>query len=97
MSQSVMSQYVQTNERALFDKAMRLEELQSLGDPLARLDDVIDWTLFDPVLERLPKAEPEGPGGRPAFAPAMMFKALIMQSLYQLRSLSDFENEGSLA
>jgi IS5 family transposase len=79
-----MSQYVQPNDRGLFDKAMRLEELQSLGDPLARLDDVIDWNLFDPVLERLPKAEPKGPGGRPPFAPAMMFKALIMQSLYQL-------------
>jgi len=42
-----MSQYRQPNERGLFDKAMRLEELQSLGDPLARLDDVMDWTLFE--------------------------------------------------
>ena len=77
-----MRQYVQPNERGLFDKAMRLEELQSLGDPLARRDDVIDWTLFDPVFERLAKTEPKGPGGRPPFAPAMMFKALIMHSLY---------------
>jgi len=42
-----MSQYRQPNECGLFDKAMRLEELQSLGDPLARLDDVMDWTLFE--------------------------------------------------
>ena len=51
---------------------------------------MIDWTLFDPVFKRLPKAEPKGPGGRPAFAPAMMFKALIMQSFYQL---SDAQRE----
>ena len=80
-----MSKYVQPNESGPFDRAMRLEELQALGDPLARLDEVIDWTLFDPVFERLPRGEPKGLGGRPAFAPAMMFKALISQSLYQLK------------
>ena len=63
---------------------MRLEELQEMGDPLARLDEVIDWTLFEAVFERIPKAEPKGLGGRPAFAPAMMFKALVIQNLYQL-------------
>ena len=79
-----MSKYLQPKECGLFDQAMRLEELQAMGDPLARLDEVIDWTLFDPVFERLPRAEPKGLGGRPAFAPAMMFKALLIQSLYQL-------------
>ena len=79
-----MSKYIQPKESGLFDKAMRLEELHSMGDPLARLDAVIDWTLFEAVFERLPKAEPKGLGGRPAFAPAMMFKALLIQNLYQL-------------
>ena len=79
-----MSKYLQPNESGLFDKAMRLEELHAMGDPLARLDEVIDWSLFAPVLERIPKAEPKGLGGRPAFAPVMMFKALVIQNLYQL-------------
>ena len=79
-----MSNYIRPNESGLFDKAVRLEELYAMGDPLARLDEVIDWTLFASVFERLPKAEPKGLGGRPAFAPAMMFKALIIQNLYQL-------------
>jgi len=79
-----MSKYVQPQESSLFDKAMRLEELHDMGDPLARLDEVIDWTLFAAVFERLPKAAPKGLGGRPAFAPAMMFKALLIQNLYQL-------------
>ena len=79
-----MSKYLQPGESGLFDKAMRLEELHEMGDPLARLDEVIDWTLFAGVFERIPKAEPKGLGGRPAFAPAMMFKALVIANLYQL-------------
>jgi len=79
-----MSNYIQPNESGLFDKAVRLEELHAMGDPLARLDEVIDWTLFAAVFERLPKAEPKGLGGRPAFAPALMFKALVIANLYQL-------------
>lgn len=79
-----MSQYIDPNESGLFDKAARLEELEALGDPLSRLDEVIDWTLFEPVFERLPKAEPKGLGGRPAFRPLMIFKALVIQSLYNL-------------
>jgi len=79
-----MSKYIEPNESGLFDKAARLEELHELGDPLARLDQVIDWTRFEPVFERIPRAEPKGLGGRPAFRPLMMFKALVIQSLYNL-------------
>lgn len=45
---------------------------------------VIRWMLFAAVFERLPTVEPKGLGGRPAFAPAMMFQALVIQNLYQL-------------
>lgn len=79
-----MSKYIQPNDSGLFDKAVRLEELHTMGDPLARLDEVIDWTLFAPVLARLPKAEPSGLGGRPRYDPLLMFKALVIQNLYQL-------------
>lgn len=79
-----MSKYIEPNEGGLFDKVARLEELHKMGDPLARLDKVIDWTLFEPVLENIPKAEPRGLGGRPGFHPLMMFKALVIQSLYNL-------------
>jgi transposase, IS5 family len=79
-----MSKYLQRRESGLFDKAMRLEELHAMGDPLARLDEVMDWSVFEAVFERIPKVLPKGLGGRPAFAPAMMFKALVIQNLYQL-------------
>lgn len=58
-----------------------------MGDPLARLDEVVDWNLFEPVFARIPKEEPKGAGGRPPFAPQLMFKALIIQSLYQIGDL----------
>lgn len=55
-----------------------------MGDPLARLDEVVDWTMFQQVLDLIPKPEPKGPGGRPAFCPLMMFKAMVIANLYQL-------------
>lgn len=79
-----MSKYIKPHETGLFDKAERLEELHAMGDPLARLDEVVDWTLFEPVFARIPKAEPKGLGGRPAFRPLMMFKAIVIANLYQL-------------
>ena len=79
-----MTKYIQPKERGLCDKAVRLEELPQMGDPLARLEAVIDWTLFAPVLERLPKVEPKGLGGGPPFAPSLMFKAMVIQNIYQL-------------
>ena len=57
-----------------------------MGDPLAALNAVMDWTIFDPVLARLPRAETKAPGGRPAYPPAthLVFKILVLQSLYGL-------------
>ena len=55
-----------------------------MGDPPASLDEVGDWTLFEPVFARIPKAEPKGLGGRPAFSPRMMFKAIVSANLDQL-------------
>ena len=55
-----------------------------MSDPLAALAAAMDWDIFTPVLERMPRAEPRGLGGHPAHAPAMMFKILVLQSLYSL-------------
>jgi len=52
----------------LFDYESRLALLVRHEDPLSRLDAVVDWTLFLPLVDavRTP-AEPKGPGGRPAW------------------------------
>ncbi len=76
--------YIQPANPGLFDEQDRLAQLCAMGDPLAALDAVMDWTIFAPVLARIPRAEPKGPGGRPAYHPMLMFKILVLQSLYGL-------------
>ena len=76
--------YIQPAALGLFDAPFRLEQVRALGDPLAALDTVMDWTIFVPVLERIPRAEPKAPGGRPAYGPLLLFKILVIQSLYGL-------------
>jgi hypothetical protein len=55
-----------------------------MGDPLAKMDEVVDWSIFLPVIAEMPTPEPQGPGGRPCHDPLMMFKVLIIQHLYNL-------------
>ena len=45
----------------------------------------MDWTIFAPVLARMPRAEPKAPGGRPADPPLLLRKILVRQSRYGLR------------
>jgi transposase, IS5 family len=57
---------------------------------LDRLHDLVKWYRFEKVLARVRDNE----AGRPAYAPLLMFKALLLQSLY---GLSDAETEEALA
>jgi len=78
----------------LFDYDDRLGLLSRHGDPLGRLDAVVNWDLFLPLIEPVrATAEPRGPGGRPAWPALVLFKLLILQRLYHL---SDAEAEYQL-
>jgi len=72
------------NPPGFFDDHFLLEKLTKLGDPLQKLSQCIDFAVFRPVLitaflqDEVPKV------GRPAFDRLMLFKALIIQSLYNL-------------
>ena len=76
-----LKSYIALAALGLFDAQDRLAQIRAMGDPLAALDAVMDWTIFIPVLERIPRAEPKAPGGRPAYEPLRMFKILVLQSL----------------
>lgn len=76
--------YIAPAALGLFDAQDRLAQIRAMGDPLTALESVMDWTIFVPVLERIPRAEPKAPGGRPAYKPLLMFKILVIQSLYGL-------------
>lgn len=72
------------NERGFFDEHFRLEKLTAKEDPLAKLDEIIEWEAFRPILESVfPPADPTL-GGRPPFDKVMMFKILVLQSYYNL-------------
>ena len=68
----------------LFDEYERLERLSELGDPLTRLNQVMNWEMFRPELQKAFQKERKGPGGRPPYDYVMMFKILVLQKLYKL-------------
>lgn len=65
-----------------FDLSDRYEQLSRAGDPLEQLNAVINWKTFLPIIQkaffRLRKSE----AGRKPYDRLMMFKLLILQSLY---------------
>ena len=75
-----------------FDKEFRLEELERCGDPLTKLNELIPWEEFRPELEKVREREEErkSPAGMKPFDVVLMFKIMILQSLY---NLSDAEVE----
>jgi len=74
------------NPLGLFDDHFLIEKLAKLGDPLQKLNDYIDWEIFESPLNEAYKDEDKDlyKGGRPPFYRPMMFKALLIQSLYNL-------------
>lgn len=67
-----------------FDVDLRIQWLAEKGDPLNRLNAVIEWEVFSPILKKALGVAAKGPGGRPPFAWLMMFKILIMQRFWGL-------------
>jgi IS5 family transposase len=74
----------------VFDESKRQEKLSKLGDPLERLNGIINWDIFKPILNRVFRKEHEGAGGRPPYSYVMLFKILILQRLF---NISDDQTE----
>jgi IS5 family transposase len=77
-------------QTSLFDWQTRFEQLDDGGDPLAKLRDMMDWELFRPDLEKARDKDRLSNAGRKPFDVVLMFKILILQSLY---NLSDDQTE----
>jgi IS5 family transposase len=67
-----------------FDWQKRIEKLQKNGDPLVRINKVIDWAIFRPELEKLREKDRKSNAGAPGYDLVLMFKILVLQSLYNL-------------
>jgi len=71
-------------QNSLFDLQNRYASLSEAGDPLERLNAVIDWELFRPILGRIDRTERKSAAGRKAMCRVLMFKLLILQRLHNL-------------
>jgi transposase len=65
----------------LFDDTIAYDRLDKCLDPLPRLNEVVNWELFRVQLQSIRKNETVG---RPPFDVTMMFKAMILRSLYNI-------------
>ena len=85
-----MKTYPTAQTFGCFDAELRVQWLEAKGDPLSRLDTVIDWESFRPLLAQALAKPAKGQGGRPANDPVKMFKLLVVQRYY---NLSDEQTE----
>lgn len=67
-----------------FDLIDRHAKLDELGDPLPKIDAVVDWQRFRPALAKIRNKPRKSNAGRPPFDELLMFKTLVLQSLYNL-------------
>ena len=68
----------------LFDWQNRFEKLNKNGDPLVKLNKVIQWESFREALENVRVREKKSNAGAKPDDVLLMFKVLILQSLYNL-------------
>jgi|GEM_PF-2903665 len=71
-------------QNSLFDLQNRYASLSAAGDSLERLNAVIDWELFRPLLDRIDIKERKNTSGRKPTCRILMFKLLILQRLHNL-------------
>lgn len=77
-------------QAGLFDWQERFEQLDNGGDPLVKLNAMIQWKTFRKQLEIVRDKDRKSTAGRKPFDVVVMFKILILQSLY---NLSDDQTE----
>ena len=77
-------------QAGFFDLDDRYESLSKCGDPLEVLNREIPWENFYYPIKKALKKPRKSAAGRKAFNPVLMFKVLVLQSLY---NLSDAQTE----
>jgi len=68
----------------IFDWEFRSEKLDAKRDPLVKINTVVPWESFRPLLETIREKERKSNAGAKPYDAVMMFKVLIIQSLYNL-------------
>ena len=76
------------SQPGFYDFEQRCDQLCSKRDPLVALDEAIDWESFRPNLQRVRDKARKNHSGRKPYDVVLMFKILILKSLYSLRTLN---------
>lgn len=71
-------------QRSFFDVENRLQSVSKMGDPLERVTAAIPWESFRPLLVKVHEKERKSNAGREPIDVVLMFKVLILQTLYDL-------------
>ena len=67
-----------------FDLQDRLHKIDKNGDPLAKINETIKWEMFRPALEKARDKNRQSNAGPKGYDVILLFKILILQSLYNL-------------
>ena len=67
-----------------FDFDIRIDRINKAGDPLVKLNNTIDWEIFRPTLDKAREKPKKSKAGAKGFDVVLLFKILILQSLYNL-------------
>lgn len=71
-------------QAGFWDIDERYARLSEAGDPLEKLNMVVPWEVFRKPLAKALKRSDGGKGGRPPYDAVLMFKIMVLQTLYNL-------------
>jgi IS5 family transposase len=88
---------IEMRQRNMFGTEIQLEKLLKLGDPLIKINAVIDWEMFREPIETAIRKD-MSKGGRPPFDAVLMFKITMLQQWYGLSDMAaEFRINDSLS
>jgi len=74
----------------IFDFEFKMDDIKKHQPPLQKLNKVIDWEIFRPMLESALLNKKKAKSGRPPFDKLLMFKIIILQRYF---NISDDQTE----
>ncbi len=75
---------IRMSQAGFFDFEARLDQLNTHGNPLRLLEEAIDFEAFRPTLTQVRDKPRNSNAGRKPYDAVLMFKMLVLQSLYNL-------------
>jgi len=80
----------QSRQYSFFDLENQLDKIYEINNFLPKLNTLVDWEIFRESLNTVREKERKSNAGRPAFDALLMFKVLVLKSMY---NLSDDQTE----